>query len=252
MTTPDDNAGLEAVFNEPHRSLRIGGSRAAQLVLGSTPWAGGIAASLAREIQERQNRRLEAFLKATIPTIEDRLSKQEAANGAFVRCDEVSALLECVLTEAAQTADIDKLSFLQNFLVRRLTGEADYTLLDFHTSILRKLSGIHLVVLSAVFNRQKDYSPGDLAGSVRVGDCLPLDIRKGHLEAVVPDASLLEAVCHDLASNGLLRPWQYGANMGEFAITTVGRDFALSVRELADGNAIDGSGRGPQSRSRKE
>ena len=222
---------IDEVFTERSSIVRAGGSKFAQLLLGSTPWAGGVGAAFAHEIQRRQNQRLASFLREVVEYVEDRVDEQRELNDGFVSSDQFTTHVETVLSEVARTADEAKLRFLRNFLVSGILDPLDFSVREFHANILARLAGVHLVAISLVADAQGRHSLADLEGSVRVEPDLPLPTARLSELGGFADEALCNAVCSDLAANGLLRRWAGSVSGTEFVITRTGLAFAAAISE---------------------
>ena len=136
--------------------------------------------------------------------------------------------------EFASTPDESKRSYLVDFVVYySLTQRPDVTLVDIFWQLIRRLSGLHLVILSRLYNAQKSISDADiptLRETPSRKEALSMEFL---CKEVCSDRYLMEAILATLDANGLLAVTpgpRHGSDLSDRAIlTSLGRRFMRFV-----------------------
>lgn len=179
-------------------------------MLGTAPFAGGVASLLGDVAQKRQEIHLRRFLISLAEQVEDQSEKlRDKLDPEYIRTDEFAATVEAILQEAARTADGAKLEFLRHFfLFSSLQDRPDTTWRDLFLQYIRQLSGIHLVALSVFYRHQGGLPDSDLSTGVEITRKVPFSINEVARQIKGADPTLLTIACIDLCNLGLLVDWR--------------------------------------------
>jgi hypothetical protein len=206
---------VAAVFKEQSFLVRRSTSPIVKAVLGTAPFAGGLASLLGDVAQKRIEIRLRKFLISLAEEVDSlKGTLTGKVDRSFVTTDEFSASLQAVLEEVAHTADQRKESYLREFIIASgLRRRPDISWRDIFLQYLRQLSGAHLSTLSIFYSIQGGLADSDRIGGIEIVGKVPLSLGQIHEQYPEINDTLLKVVCIDLANMGLLVDWRIVAPM---------------------------------------
>lgn len=202
---------VDLVFKEQSKIVETTTNPFIKAIIGTVPFAGGASSLLGDVSQKRQEIRLRKFLIQVAYRIkENEEDLRKRIDFEYLHSDDFCAVVDSLLQEASRTADVNKLSFLKDFMISAtLHDRPDVSWKELFLNYIKQLSGIHLVILSIIYDVQGKLPSSDRIGGSEILGKVPYSISQIEQKLPKIDPLLVKISCIDLSNLGLIVDWRY-------------------------------------------